>query len=1272
MVALSFSQLADIAYPIAWQLTLTLLHVLWIGVAVAALVAVADRAFAGGPREAKSPTDDSANAPLRYWLNMTALFVVATALPVTFVVVRATDSRFDQPIANAASSLLNDLSSSSDSTPVANPDATAQRIKSGTDRSREVVREVVVVSGLNETSESTMAGVLVQLRATAPAIAFLYIAGVLVMLVRLGAAICGGQRLTSHGRPVAEQSVIQILSAQAERLTLKTVPAIAYCERVVVPVVVGVVKPVILLPATMMSGLSSRELAAVLAHELAHVKRFDHVLIVIQRFLEALLFFHPAVWWLSRRIHDEREHACDDLVIKAGTDRLDYARSLLRVAELRVHDEVRSSQLAQLALDGGHPSKLRQRIERIVQSNAEPGVRLKQSRATFAIVASALAIILSLVPVLPGFSESPVGAAAVPAVTSGESLAAQTSEADAEDKRQKVVEKLQAAAELHIEELPLIAAISALEESSGVSFTVDLGEFALRGVDPQTPMTLDVEGVTLRSLVAQLTKQAHLTFEVQQDGIRIPATTPSLEFRLVPATETVETDPRDPEELDGSGFRDGTVARTDPAKVRTYAWFPILRQKPPVIELPDSLIDGDFRLGLLSDSADHVLTADGSWHVMAVDIQDDDFGQRNIRVKLDQLGGFHMQRLSKTSLNQQLAIIVNGVVISAPSVRSEIGRDFVITGSFSNDELTRIADGIRGAMVPAGKVLTYKCDVTDEKTGEPVAGAEVLWRVRKSPFKSSEAPIFEQRFTTDSQGRYTVAFPREAFEFAQSTIEFEVQHADYLPKKNVGTRLTLPDAPKPSWSDLRHLKILRGVPVTGRFVNPDGSPAANLALMVSRSRDAPGAGFRGDVIGRSDAEGSYRIVTTPGWPKRMHWFPENFVSDSVALKKATDSPEPITFGDQGTIRLKNGPRLTGRVVDQDGKPLAGVFVEAFTGTTVPVLYAESDANGNFAFTPSPPGEYGVSTTDGFIDPLTETFRGRTLRRPFTRETVKLPKSGEAKPVIIKQAPSNAVTIKAYDEDGGPALNKQFWTGVEPYRDATSEPIDGEPGKYRLWARRGRSGAVTTHLPPEIATVWQRNPGTDSAPGTELHLGKVNQNGDEVVVRFLQSGIIRLVVKAGDRVVPWDARSLSVKYARAAEFAKLGVRHPGFVITVPKQGPEHMIQRVAPDEDVIIDVGIKGALRKQQTVRVGAGETKTVTIDLASKTVSKLPDDVRLRYAIKSKEIADAEYARSLAANRKVTGTVPESELRKLKLACEKAAQDVTDHTVGPTASSLSN
>ena len=1238
MMAFTFSQIADVAYALAWQLTLTLMHVLWIGAAIAALAMFIDRILARGTSDSASASFESANTRARYWLNMTALVILAATLPITFLVVRGSAAHLDK----SPTSLTVEAVESESSMQIANaqlsqPENTETSTATSHASLEQPTRKLPVTEvQAGEDAAPLIDSVLSQLRTMAPVIAFVYLVGVLMMLVRLAVAFCGGHRLTSLGQPVADKSIVDVLAAQAERLALKAVPMVAYCERIAVPVVVGVLKPVILLPAAMMSGLTSQELAAVLAHELAHVKRFDHILIVVQRILEAVLFFHPAVWWFGRRIHDLREHACDDLVIQGGTDRMDYARSLLRVAEMRVGDDSRAAQIAQLAVDGGDPSKLRQRIQRIVQSGDEPGVRLNQSRATFALVASAMAIALSLVPVLPGISDKFVDAAATPVVAAEESSTDQASAGDdTEEERSSVKPKLEESAELHVEKMPLIAVLDAVEKLSGVPVTVDLGDFQMRGVDPQTPITIDVEDVTVRTLFDQIVQQAHLTFEVSPDGVLIPANTPAFELRIVPELPDSEAKIRVPEDWDELHYRDGTVEGMGAAKDKGFAWFPIQKMEQGTVDIPVSRVNDNFQIGLLSDSPEHVLTADGSWHVSEVGLQDDEFGHRIIRVKLDQLGGLHMQRLSKASMNQKLAIIVNGVVISAPIVRSEIGREFVITGNFSEDELTMIADGIRGAMVPAGKELTYKCDVRDEKTGEPVAGAEVLWRVRRSAYKQDESPLFEQRFTTDKNGRYTVQLPREAFEFAQRSIEFEVQHAAYLPKKNVGTRLTLPDAAKPSWSDLRHLKILRGVPVTGRFVNPDGSPAANLPIMVSRSRDAPGAGFRGDVVGRTDEEGRYRIITTPSWPKRLHWFPEDLVADSVALKKATDKPQPITFGDQGTIRLKNGLRLSGRVVDRAGRGLSGIYLEAFTGTTVPVLHAKSGTDGRFEFTPSPPGEYRVYTMDGFIDPITEKYLGKTLTRPFNGVTVTLPKDGEPKPVTIQQAPSDAITVTAFDEDGGPAINRSFWTGAEPYRSSTSEPIKGQPGKYRLWIRRGRAGTLTTNRPYETATVWQRTVQSSPAPGKGLSLGKVKRKGEEVIVRFYKTGTIRLVVKAGDKIVPWDARSLNVSYARDAEFDKLGVRDPGFVITVPKQGPEHVIQRVAPDEDVVIDVGIKGELRKQQTVRVGAGETKTVTIDLAAAATEVSKGD--------NPQAGDSEFA-ALSVKYDVAGSDEEAKI----------------------------
>ena len=105
--------------------------------------------------------------------------------------------------------------------------------------------------------------------------------------------------------------------------------------RVAVPMAVGWLRPAILLPVTALTGLPSDQLEAILAHELAHTRRYDYLVNLIQSAVETLLFYHPAVWWVSGRIRVEREHCCDDQAVAACGDRVLYARALAALEEQR-------------------------------------------------------------------------------------------------------------------------------------------------------------------------------------------------------------------------------------------------------------------------------------------------------------------------------------------------------------------------------------------------------------------------------------------------------------------------------------------------------------------------------------------------------------------------------------------------------------------------------------------------------------------------------------------------------------------------------------------------------------------------------------------------------------------------------------------------------------------------------------------------------------------------------------------------------------------------
>lgn len=124
------------------------------------------------------------------------------------------------------------------------------------------------------------------------------------------------------------------------------------------PAVVGWLKPAILLPAAAITGLTPEHLQALLAHELAHIRRHDYLVSVLQRIAETLLFYHPAIWWLSRQIDNEREACCDDVAVSLAGDTLTY------VSALATLESQRSEHLeALLAANGG---SLKRRIARLV------------------------------------------------------------------------------------------------------------------------------------------------------------------------------------------------------------------------------------------------------------------------------------------------------------------------------------------------------------------------------------------------------------------------------------------------------------------------------------------------------------------------------------------------------------------------------------------------------------------------------------------------------------------------------------------------------------------------------------------------------------------------------------------------------------------------------------------------------------------------------------------------------------------------------------------
>ena len=184
----------------------------------------------------------------------------------------------------------------------------------------------------------------------------LWLVGVVLFAIRaLGGWLFAAYGLSTRRRPV-DFRVQTCVNELRRRLGISRVVRVFESSRAAVPAVFGALRPVIVLPASAVMGLPPVHLEAILAHELAHVVRHDFLINCLQTVVEILLFYHPAVWWLSRRIRQEREICCDSMAANICGDRVVYSRALLALEEGR--------QEFALAATGGD---LKQRIEHLLR-----------------------------------------------------------------------------------------------------------------------------------------------------------------------------------------------------------------------------------------------------------------------------------------------------------------------------------------------------------------------------------------------------------------------------------------------------------------------------------------------------------------------------------------------------------------------------------------------------------------------------------------------------------------------------------------------------------------------------------------------------------------------------------------------------------------------------------------------------------------------------------------------------------------------------------------
>ncbi len=176
------------------------------------------------------------------------------------------------------------------------------------------------------------------------------------------------------------------------------------------PGLVGLWRPVLLVPKTLPDHLAKPEIDAILAHEACHLRRRDNLTAAIHMLVETLFWFHPLVWWIGARLIEERERACDEAVVRSGHDRAAYARSLVECCRLYLQSPLP-------CMAGASGSDLKTRVEMIMTAPLASPLSPLKKIVLFAAVAFAVAS-----PLAAGALTSPVGhpvAARLTAVVSG-------------------------------------------------------------------------------------------------------------------------------------------------------------------------------------------------------------------------------------------------------------------------------------------------------------------------------------------------------------------------------------------------------------------------------------------------------------------------------------------------------------------------------------------------------------------------------------------------------------------------------------------------------------------------------------------------------------------------------------------------------------------------------------------------------------------------------------------------------------------------------------
>lgn len=223
-----------------------------------------------------------------------------------------------------------------------------------------------------------------------PVLGMLYLAGLICFTGKIARDVVMLVRIRRSRRVPFDPAWDHYLVTLKKAWKISRQVGLYLSRKIDIPIVVGYLKPVIYLPFSMASDLTGEQIEAILLHELAHIKRMDFLVNILQTVVETLLFFNPLVWWISRVVRRERENSCDELVVSRTTPGI-YATALLALEESRM----RKGRFVLAAAD--EKNQLFHRIKRIMEMKTKK-LNVIQKIVVIAIVAGSLVSLAWLAP----------------------------------------------------------------------------------------------------------------------------------------------------------------------------------------------------------------------------------------------------------------------------------------------------------------------------------------------------------------------------------------------------------------------------------------------------------------------------------------------------------------------------------------------------------------------------------------------------------------------------------------------------------------------------------------------------------------------------------------------------------------------------------------------------------------------------------------------------------------------------------------------------------